>query len=109
MRFDKLAQSEIALGISEIFENKYLNIKGRPILKGMIISTQDITKAKEMELANLTAMLEGQEAERQRLAKEIHDRIGPLMSTIKLNVDGIKSDLKDTTPEVNKKIASMEE
>lgn len=88
--------------------NKYLNIKGRPVLNGMIISTEDITKAKEMELANLTSMLAGQESERQRLAKELHDGIGPLMSTIKLNLDSIKTELSKL-PKVAKKIAVMEE
>ncbi len=89
--------------------NRYLNIKGRPVLNGMIISTEDVTKAKEMEMANLTSMLEGQETERRRLAKELHDGIGPLMSTIKLNLDGVKTELSDKLPKAAKKIAAMEE
>jgi len=91
------------------FEEKYLNIKGRRILNGMIISIEDITKAKEMELANLTSMLEGQETERRRLAKELHDGIGPLMSTIKLNLDGVKSELSNKYPKASNKIAAMED
>ena len=89
--------------------DSYLNIKGRNILNGMIISIEDITKAKEMELANLTSMLEGQETERRRLAKELHDGIGPLMSTIKLNLDGVKSELSNKYPKASKKIAAMED
>lgn len=91
------------------FNSKYLNIKGRKILNGMIISVEDITVTKEMEMANLTAMLEGQETERRRLAKELHDGIGPLISTIKLNLDGVKNDLNNTIPKAVKKITSMEE
>lgn len=91
------------------FNDRYLNIKGRNILNGMIISVEDITKTKEMELANLTSMLEGQETERRRLAKELHDGIGPLMSTIKLNLDGVKSELSDKYPKASKKIVAMEE
>lgn len=91
------------------FNDKYFNIKGRRTLNGMIISTQDITKSKEMEMANLSAMLEGQENERQRLAKELHDGIGPLMSTIKLNLDGIKIQLNDQSSKAVAKIAAMED
>ena len=89
--------------------HRYFNIRGRRILNGMIITTEDITQAKTLELTNLQAMLEGQESERQRLAKEIHDGIGPLISTIKLHLDGIKSDFKEQAPKATKKIVAMEE
>lgn len=91
------------------FKDAYLNIRGRRILNGMIITIEDITKAKNAQLDNFSAMLEGQEIERRRLAKEIHDGIGPLMSTIKLNLDGLKNDVDVKEAKATKKIVAMEE
>ena len=94
---------------SIIVKDKVLNIKGRPILNGMIITTADITEAKETERKVLNAMLEGQEKERIRLAKEIHDGIGPLMSTIKLNIESVKKELDQSSEKTLKKIDNVEE
>ncbi len=91
------------------FHENYLTIKSRRILNGMIITIEDVTYSKELENFNLNAMLKGQESERRRLAKEIHDGIGPLMSTIKLHLDTVQSELEDVPPKVLKKINSMGE
>lgn len=90
-------------------QDKILNIKGRLILNGMIITTSDITEAKETERKIMSAMLEGQENERRRLAREIHDGIGPLMSTIKLNIESVKTELKDASDKTLNKIKNMED
>ncbi len=90
-------------------EDKILNVKGRRILNGMIITTNDITTAKNIERNMLNAMLEGQEHERKRLAKEIHDGIGPLMSTIKLNIESVKKEIDHSDEKTLKKIDNMEE
>ncbi len=42
----------------------------------------------EQEISSLNAMLEGQEQERIRIAEELHDRLGSLLSAIKLNFNG---------------------
>ncbi len=48
-------------------------------------------KIKELEqtiiLQNLESMLKGQEEERERIAKDLHDSLGGLLSTIKLRYD----------------------
>lgn len=74
-----------------LFDNKYLTIRGRSILNGMIITTFDVTEVKENRLLATQSLLEGQESERRRLAQEIHDSLGPLLSTIRLNVESINS------------------
>ena len=79
------------------YNNKYLNIKGRNIHDGYLITIEDISRIKEMEVVSLNSMLEGQEQERRRIAQEIHDGIGPLLSTIKLNLETIASDLNEQT------------
>jgi signal transduction histidine kinase len=77
------------------YSDKYLNIRGRPIHKGYIITIENVTRVKEMEAVALNSMLEGQEQERKRIAKEIHDGLGPMLSTIKLHLESIRTDLKD--------------
>lgn len=71
--------------------SRFLTITGRPIPRGMIITTSDLTPEVEREIAAVNAMVEGQEMERRRLAKEIHDGIGPLLSTLKLCLEGMKA------------------
>lgn len=73
------------------FHTRYLTITGRPIPNGLIITTIDVTYEVEREIAAVNAMVEGQEMERRRLAKEIHDGIGPLLSTLKLCLEGMKA------------------
>ncbi len=49
-----------------------------------------------MKMNSMRSVIEGQETERERIAKDLHDSLGGLLSTIKLrfdNVRSIKSDL----------------
>jgi two-component system, NarL family, sensor kinase len=41
---------------------------------------------KESALNNANAMIEGQDLERERIARELHDRVGSMLSTVKLQV-----------------------
>jgi signal transduction histidine kinase len=76
------------------YGNKFLNIRGRPIHEGYIITIENVTRMKEMEAVALNSMLEGQEQERKRIAKEIHDGLGPMLSAIKLNLESIRTDIQ---------------
>lgn len=38
----------------------------------------------ELEIKSINSMLEGQEEERKRIAEELHDRVGSILSTVKL-------------------------
>lgn len=98
---DTINQSIKSFSIPELsIENEtFITVKGRKLTNGMIITTHDITPIKTLQRNNVSAMLKGQEQERHRLAKEIHDGIGPLMSTIKLNIDSIKNDLRSDIPQ----------
>lgn len=89
------------------YHDKYLNFKIKPILNGMLISINDVTATKKAQDAATLALLEGQEMERRRLAKEIHDGIGPLMSTIRLNLDGVKTELAHTSSKTLQKVNNM--
>lgn len=48
------------------------------------------TVLKEQELTSIDAMIEGQEKERQRIANDLHDDLGGLMATVKLNFNALK-------------------
>lgn len=43
------------------------------------------------ELKTYNAVIEGQEAERQRIAEDLHDRLGSMLATIKVLFSGIES------------------
>lgn len=96
--------------LSELYSNeKYLNIHGKPVMNGMVLSFSDITENKKAQNAATLALLEGQETERQRLAKEIHDGIGPLMSTIRMNLDAVKGKLIDVSDKTKRQVETMDE
>lgn len=43
----------------------------------------------------MQSMLEGQENERERISKDLHDSLGGLLSTIKLQFDSVKSKMEE--------------
>lgn len=49
---------------------------------------------KEKKILSLAAMIEGQEAERTRIAKDLHDGLGGLLSTVKAHFNIIQSQVK---------------
>ncbi|MCC1484497.1 sensor histidine kinase [Winogradskyella immobilis] len=55
------------------------------------IETQKLTTVlKEQELNAIDAMIEGQEKERQRIANDLHDDLGGLMTTVKWHFNALK-------------------
>jgi PAS domain S-box-containing protein len=52
---------------------------------------RNITRRVESERQILSAIIRGEERERQRFAREMHDGLGPLLSTIKLYVNELNS------------------
>ncbi len=63
---------------------KRIMIEGEPYV---ICVSRNIADRKEIEKKIMTAIIETEETERSRFAKEIHDGLGPLLSTIKLYVN----------------------
>ena len=95
--------------VDTTFLEKYLTVRGRPMADGMLITTGDVTEAKATEYENVNAMLEGQESERLRLARELHDGIGPILSTIKLHLDSISSELQKVPKQTQNKLTAIGE
>lgn len=50
---------------------------------------------KESELQNANAMLMGQDEERERIARELHDRVGSMLSTVKLHFTSMEEHMSE--------------
>jgi two-component system, NarL family, sensor kinase len=76
------------------FVNKVSKQRRMIILNKAKIHRHEInTLLKRVELGSAWGILEGQEGERQRIAKELHDRVGSMLSTTKLYFSVIEEKL----------------
>lgn len=66
-----------------------------------IQSLENLQKEKDLEI--MTAMIEGEEAERKRIARDLHDGIGSRLSSLKMQINYMESKSNDL---VNIKIIS---
>jgi len=72
--------------------DRFIVIKGVSIQQGFICIINEVTRLKEMEIESIQSIIAGQENERRRIAMEIHDGIGPLLSYAKLELDAFMDD-----------------
>lgn len=70
--------------------NRLINIQKQEINNQQISKLEDDIKINSMQ-----SMLEGQEIERERIAKDLHDSLGGVLSTIKLQFDSVQSKVKE--------------
>lgn len=77
------------------YNNTSIDISCQLIPGGFLLLIYDITEVKILEKDSIQAIISGQENERRRLAREIHDGIGPLLSSAKLELDLFLEDLKE--------------
>ncbi|MEL6562477.1 MAG: ATP-binding protein [Bacteroidota bacterium] len=81
----------ILLGSITLLLQKNATKKRLLVEKEKEIESQKVaTLLKEQELANIDAMLAGQEKERLKVADELHDDLGSMMATIKLYIESYK-------------------
>jgi signal transduction histidine kinase len=71
------------------FGSKQLITRGKAIRDGYVISIHNIAQIIDAEKDTMTAVIQGQEQERKRIAKEIHDGINPMLAAIRLNLEAI--------------------
>jgi signal transduction histidine kinase len=67
----------------------YRNFKSRQKIEQQKISELE----KEKQLLAVAAMLKGQEEERSRLAKDLHDGLGGMLSGVKISISNMKENL----------------
>ena len=102
-------ESELLKNNAKVFP---VEINSRPILfnnkNAVMCVARDISERKEVQRQILSAIIETEEKERGRIAQDLHDGLGPLLSSLKLyaKVLGTATDnekrkqLLDTTNEV---------
>lgn len=54
---------------------------------------KNIELLKKQELKSIKAMINGQESERKRIAQDLHDRLGSMLSMVKLNYKSIEDNI----------------
>jgi PAS domain S-box-containing protein len=64
----------------------------------------DITENKKMEATIVNTIVETQENERKRFAKDLHDGVGQYLSAIRLNLNAIRTDLEEDRSDFNKEL-----
>lgn len=76
----------------------------------LIETITDITERKEVEKRILATVIQTEEKERERIAQDLHDGLGPLMSTIKLYIQWLtKPNIKADKAEIASKAESTVE
>ena len=73
----------------------------------ILVIVSDVTNIKETETKSKIAMIEGQEKERQRIAKDLHDAINPLLSAAKLNVESLEYHENDCNKEQQTNLSNV--
>jgi PAS domain S-box-containing protein len=99
--------------ISLEVNSRLINYFGR---EAIISIARETTERKQMERKILSAVINAEEKERERISRDIHDGLGPLLSTIKLYVNELDSGelesaeknemVKQTNELINEAIAS---
>jgi PAS domain S-box-containing protein len=81
------------------------NIDGKSYLQSIV---RDITERKEIEQRIYDAVVQTEEFERQRLASDIHDEIGPLLSSLKVYIESLNiSNNKEKQAFLKSKLKSL--
>ena len=68
--------------------SKLIEFEGQPALVSII---RDITERKQIENRILDTILSTEEREREKFARNLHDELGPLLSSIKMYVNSLAS------------------
>ena len=77
---------------------------------GILILAEDITRRKQMEesLSGMTRkLIEAQEQERVRIARELHDDINQRLALVAIGFDQLRENRKDLPPEVRRQVQEL--
>ena len=84
-----LAGISMLLFIAALFSYLYYRNNRKLILQNELIYQKEIeTRIQAEKLTATKAMLEGEEKERERIAKELHDGLGGMLAGVKFNLSG---------------------
>lgn len=89
-----LFSSLVFISISAFWFNRYIKQKNKILEKEKIIHQKKIIELeKEKQLQATEAILKGQENERSRIAKDLHDGLGGLLSSVKYSLNDMKENV----------------
>ncbi|MGB0177981.1 MAG: tetratricopeptide repeat protein, partial [Owenweeksia sp.] len=93
----------LLLGLTSLFIYYYQRRK--IARKNAEIADQKVEKLlNEQEIRSYNAMIAGQEEERQRIATDLHDRLGSMLSTVKLLTSSLRMDQE---PDKHQKLGNL--
>ena len=92
MHQSSLEQSVLIL-CSDITERKKNQLKIEELTK------QNYEERMQQKQLQASQIVDGQEEERKRIAKDIHDGIGQMLTALKFNIESINTDQKEKTKE----------
>jgi len=85
--------------------SKLINYEGQKAILSVI---RNIKERKELEKRIFDVMIETEENERKRLASDIHDEVGPLLSSLKMYIEMLgESDENEKEKYIKKKLKSL--
>ena len=120
-RIQKVSSYALLVGVVIMLIVSYIIIRSyqERLNANQIITKQneELTQRKINELESnlkietMSSMLQGQEVERERIARDLHDSLGGLLSTVKLHFDAIQAKNPDITKhkEYNKAYTLLDE
>lgn len=86
-----------------ILAYKNISKKKKIAEQDKLIETQKLEKKlKDQELNEIDLILESQEKERQHIANELHDNLGSMLATLKLNFQNLKRQKQELNSQENK-------
>lgn len=88
-------------------------IKHNDEIKGVVLVLSDVTERKLAERSRreteiLHRLVEAQEAERHRIARDLHDHLGQRMTALRLRIESLSEDCKDNH-DLTRSIAEVSE
>lgn len=81
-------------GSWHLVETTGINLLDDPAVAGIVVNSHDITERKRAEELLQTfprRLIEAQEEERKRIARELHDEIGQVLTAIALNLKAVRA------------------
>lgn len=79
--------------------------------KSILVTIRDIRERKQTEQKVLNAVIQAEENERSRFARDLHDDLGPVLSTIKMYIQSLRepNDAIEKKELINKLISTVDD
>lgn len=91
-----------------VIDQKRKNIKAIAAKNDQLNKQRIDELLQQQEIASLQGVLEGQEQERKRVAIDLHDRLGGILSMVKLHFSAVEEKLPQDNPEKKKFLTASE-